>query len=75
MRSFLAFSVFISLCATANAATVHHSREHVIVQSGQIEGLPLSAYGAPRPSVDYDDAPTYNDPSKYGGGTALPVMP
>jgi len=26
-----------------------------------------------RPPIDYDDTPSYDDPSKFGGGTALPV--
>ncbi|MGX9431071.1 MULTISPECIES: hypothetical protein [Bradyrhizobium] len=30
-------------------------------------------YAEPRPPVHYDDTPSYNDPSKFGGGEALPV--
>jgi hypothetical protein len=70
MRSFLAVGLLITLCASASAATVHHSRHHVSVRPSQ--GW---AYAAPRPAVDYDDTPSYNDPSKFGGGAALPATP
>jgi hypothetical protein len=33
------------------------------------------AYAAPRPPVDDDDTPGYDDPSKFGGDTALPAAP
>ena len=77
MRYFLVLGLFTGLCTSVTATTLHHSREHVehvIVHSNHTDRL-LSAYGAAGPSVDYDDTPSYNDPSKYGGGTALPVMP
>ena len=72
MRSVLAFGLTMALCAFANAATVHHSRarHHVIVRHSQSF---LGAYAAPRPPVHYDDAPSYDDPSKFGGGEALPI--
>jgi len=31
------------------------------------------AYAPPRSPVHYDDTPSYDDPSKFGGGEALPV--
>ena len=68
MRSFLALGLLITLCASASAATVHHSPHHVIVRPSQ--GW---AYAAPRPPIDYDDTPSHDDPSKFGGGQALPV--
>ena len=70
MRYFLAAGLLITLCASASAATVHHSRHHVIV--GPNLGW---AYPAPRPPVHYDDTPSYNDPSKFGGSAALPATP
>ena len=70
MRSFLALGLLITLCASASAATVHHSRHHVIGGPS-----PDWAYAAPRPPVHYDDTPSYNDPSKYGGSAALPATP
>jgi hypothetical protein len=69
MRCFLVLGLSITLCASAGAATVHHSRHHVIVGPSQ-----SWAYAAPRP-VDYDDTPSYNDPSKFGGSAALPATP
>jgi hypothetical protein len=72
MRSFLALGLLITLCASASAATVHHSDpRHVIVRPSQDYAVPGWAYAAPRPPVHYDDTPSYNDPSKFGGGTAL----
>jgi hypothetical protein len=68
MRSLLALGLLITLCASASAATVHHSRHRVIVHPSQ-----AWAYAAPRPPINYDDSPSYDDPSKFGGDQALPV--
>ena len=68
MRSFLALSLLITLSASANAATAHHLRHPVFAR-------PTWAHAAPRPSVYYDDTPSYDDPSKYGGSAALPATP
>jgi hypothetical protein len=69
MRSFFALGLLITLCASASAATVHHSWHHVIVRPSQGR-----AYAAPRPPTDHDDdTPSYDDPSKFGGSAALPV--
>jgi len=70
MRPFLILGLLITLCASANAATVNHSRHHVIVRPSQ--GWAYT-YPAPRPRIDYDDTPSYDDPSKFGGGQALAV--
>ena len=71
MRSFfLALGLSITLCASAGAATVHHSQHQVIVGPSEAR-----AYAAPRPPVYYDDTPSYNDPSKSGGDAALPAAP
>jgi len=73
MRSILALSLLITLCASAEAAAVHHHSKarHVVVGSGRglTPGLavPGWAYAAPRPPGYYDDTPSYNDPSKFGG--------
>jgi hypothetical protein len=74
MRSFLASGLLITLCVSASAATEHHLRRHFTVRPHQSYAIPGWAYAAARPSVDYD-VPSYNDPSKYGGGTALPATP
>ena len=68
MRFFLTLGLLITLCASADAATVHHSRHHVIVRPSQ--GW---AYAERQPPIDYDDALSYDDPSKFGGSLALPV--
>ena len=76
MRSLLALGLLMTLCASASAAMVHHPRNHVIARFGEgflRYAIPRSAYAAVGPAVRYDSAPSYNDPSKYGGGTALPV--
>jgi hypothetical protein len=61
MRSVLALSLLIA-GASANAARVHHSKpQHVIVRPNQGED--------PRfPPVLQDQTPSYDDPSKFGGG-------
>jgi hypothetical protein len=74
MRSFLALGLLITLCASASAATMHHS-QHVIVRPSQGYAVPDWTYVALRPRLRYDDTPSYNDPSKFGGGTALPATP
>jgi hypothetical protein len=74
MRTFLALGLLITLSASASAAKVHHHFEprHVSVPPGPFYAVPGWAYEAPRrPQVHYDDTPSYNDPSKFGGGTAL----
>jgi hypothetical protein len=79
MRSFLVLSLLMILCASASAATVHHTiarHRHVIVRPSQgFRGyaVPGWAYAAPPPAVHYHDTPSYNDPSKSGGSTALPI--
>jgi hypothetical protein len=85
MRSVLAFvlasvfalGLFITFCASADAATAHHpKRRHVIVRPDEgvnFDGLNFGpaasswAYAPARPPVHYDDTPSYNDPSKFGG--------
>jgi hypothetical protein len=76
MRPFLILGLSITLCASANAATVNHSRHHVIFRPSR--GWAYAAprpwtYAAPGPRIDYDDTPSYDDPSKFGGDQALPV--
>ena len=63
MRSFLALGLLITLCASASAASEHHSRHHVIVHPSQGYAVPGWTYAAPRPPLHYDDTPSYNDPS------------
>jgi hypothetical protein len=84
MRSILVLCLLIPLCAAANAATLHHhrTRHNVIIRPNvassfaAIPGFayPGFAYRPPPPVVHYEDTPTYDDPSKFGGPTALPVI-
>jgi hypothetical protein len=65
MRSISALSLLITLCGSANAATVHHAhRPHAVVRpnQGMIASDPASgfAYARPGPPIYYRSAP-YND--------------
>jgi hypothetical protein len=75
MRSILALGLFITLCGSASAATLHHSGHHVIVHARHGYVFPGLTYAAPRPHGGYDDTPRYDDPSKFGGDAALPATP
>lgn len=69
--SVLALGLLVALCASANAATVHHAKpRHFIMRYSQ-GVVPHFVV----PPARYDDVPRYNDPSKFGGGTALPIGP
>ena len=62
MRSVLALGLLIALCASANAARVHHFKpRHVIVR-------PSQAVDPRFPPVLQDQTPSYDDPSKRGSG-------
>ena len=68
---FAAAAVLSTLATTPVAfAKEHH---HVRKAPQYISTVPGWAYAGPRASVHYDDTPSYNDPSKFGGGEALPV--
>ena len=71
MRSVLAIGLLVALCGSANAATEHHFRaphhDHLIDRSW--------AYAPPRGPVHFDDTPSYDDPSKFGGGELPPGGP
>ena len=75
MRSVLALGALITLGSLASAATAHHSRHHAIVRHSQGYFVPGWAYAAPRQRARYDGAPSYNDPSKFGGGLLCPRHP
>jgi hypothetical protein len=64
MRAFLlALGVAVALGASAEAATVHHREaRHLILHYGHAAP---SRVVVVRPR--YDDTPSYNDPSKFGG--------
>jgi hypothetical protein len=82
MRSILAIlplGLSMTLSASVNAATPHHhrTRHHVVIPAGvasSFAAVPGWTYAPPPPAVHYDDTPSYNDPSKYGGSAALPIQ-
>ena len=63
MRYVLALSLLITLCASANAATVHHRHRHAGGDRGLIMGPASGVVYAPRPGprIRYDPAPLYDD--------------
>ena len=78
MRSFFVLGLLMTMCASANAATVHHhrTRHHVIIRPGvasSFAAVPGWADVPRPPSAHYNDTPRYDDPSKFGGEAALPV--
>jgi hypothetical protein len=85
MRSILIISLLMTLCASANAATLHHhrTRHYVVIPPGVASSFAAVPDGARiyrDDSVpgglrtDHDDPPSYNDPSKSGSETALPIQ-
>ena len=71
MRSLLALGLLITLCASASAATVQRSRTHQSVFLSRSVVLSVAARsGSP---IQYNNTPSYDDPSRYGGGEALAV--
>jgi hypothetical protein len=70
MRSVLAVGLLITLCASADAATVHHfrSRHHVIIQTSQGTCVPPACYKFPGYPPLPPDAIRTHDPSTFGGG-------
>jgi hypothetical protein len=79
MRSILALCLLIALCASANAATVHHAHRHTNVYSG--EGLtpgsisswayaPAGQRNHYQPRLEFDDqtpSPYDNRYQNWGG--------
>jgi hypothetical protein len=72
MRSCLALGLLITLWASASAATTRQSR-HVVVRPSHGYAVPSRAYAAVHPLMHYDDIPSMDDPSRFGGEAALPV--
>jgi hypothetical protein len=65
MRFVLALGLLMALCASANAAArVHHVKPRHVILRNSMAAMPRFV----APPVRYDDTPSYNDPSKWGGG-------
>jgi hypothetical protein len=78
MRSALALGLLIALSVSADAATVRHPHtRYVLIRpdvASSFAAVRGWAYAPRQPPVQYDASPSYNDPSKFGGGTALTVQ-
>jgi hypothetical protein len=79
MRSVLALGLLVAVGAFAQAARAHHhhSRHHVFIRPGAASSFaaaPGWVYEPLRPPIRYHGAPSYNDPSKFGGKEALPIQ-
>jgi hypothetical protein len=74
MRSVLALGLLIALCTFANAATVHHPKRvhHAeprrVIRPGPGANPLLQPVDPRFPPVLEDQTPSYDDPSKFGGG-------
>jgi hypothetical protein len=78
MRFVLAFGIFIAFCASANAAARgHHAKSRYVVVRPSQAVIPNYAIPGGIERDDsvpggfrstHDDPPSYNDPSKFGGG-------
>ncbi|WP_156928105.1 hypothetical protein [Bradyrhizobium sp. Tv2a-2] len=64
MRALLALGLSITLCASASAATVHHTHHAVFIPSGVANSFAAVPGGNP---TIYYTPPAYDDPSKVGG--------
>jgi hypothetical protein len=62
MRSVLALGLLIALCASADAARMHHAKPR------QVTVRPVQSPDPRDPPVLQDQTPSYDDPSKFGGG-------
>ena len=63
MRALLALGLLITLCASASAATVHHTHHPVFIPSSVANSF--AAVPGDYPTIHY--TPGYDDPSKLGG--------
>jgi hypothetical protein len=77
MRYVLILGLLIAGSASAQAATLyrHDTGQRVFISpkvAQCFDAVPGWAE-APRPSIRYEYVPSYDDPSKFGGGAALPV--
>ena len=71
MRIVLGLGLLLSLCAFADAATVHRARAPHVLHPGEIVkprfDRPRQSPNPNDPPVLMDQTPSYNDPSRFGG--------
>jgi hypothetical protein len=65
MRFILALGLLLAFSASASAAKVHHVKSRHVSASVRASHAMVPEFAVP--PVGYD-RPTYNDPSKFGGG-------
>jgi hypothetical protein len=72
LRPVLALALLIAMDASADAV----SRQHVFIRRNIASSFAAAPdrFGEPlRPPTRHEGSPGYNDPSRFGGGEALPV--
>jgi hypothetical protein len=74
MRALLTAGFLMSLTACASAVPIHgrQARHRAVIHHGPVVSLgdlviPRGAYAGPRPPISFNDTPSYDDPSKFGG--------
>ena len=71
---FAAAATLSILATTPVVVAKEHHHVRKATQHISIDRLSQGGpYAGPRPPVHYDYMPSYDDPSKFGGGEALPV--
>ena len=75
MRSILVLGLLMTLCASANAATLRHhrTRHHVVIPAGvasSFAAVPGWTYAPPPPAVRYDVAFLEAHPTRAKRGTS-----
>ena len=73
MRSFLALGMMITLCASASATTVHHSRKHHSVFIPPSVAKSFAAVPGYHRTIYY--IPSYNDPGPNNLGGLVGGFP
>jgi hypothetical protein len=68
MRYVLALGFLIALCSSANAARQHQTKPRHFVSPRHVIVRPVQPIDPRFPPVLQDQTPSYNDPSKFGGG-------
>ena len=80
-RPLIVAAVAVLSTLAINSAAIAQKHHHThntpryvgVARSNQRILIMRRSYLAVRPTVHYDDTPSYDDPSRFGGGEALPV--